>query len=93
MPTMKKPPSFLESLETALISGLNAAGIRAKVDWEPVPTTKLWRLMVVASKFAALKHYERQDLVWRIASQTLDRDQQLMISMIITMTPDEAAGR
>ncbi len=93
MATVKNPPTFLHRLKTALTDGLRAAGITAAVDSEPVPTTKLHRVMILAPKFKALKHTERQDLVWRIAEQTLSRDEQLKISMILTLTPDEAEGK
>jgi len=67
MPKVKSAPAFLERLETALVEGLKTSGIAAEVDSEPVPTTKLHRVMVLAPKFRALKHTERQNLVWRIA--------------------------
>ena len=93
MTKVKNPPAFLGRLNAALIKGLGAAGIAAKVDTEPVPTTKLHRVMVLAPKFKVLKHTERQNLVWRIAEQTLSRDEQLKISMILTLTPAETEGR
>lgn len=92
MAKVKNPPAFLERLKKALVDGLGAVGIVADVDSEPVPTTKLHRLMVLAPKFKALKHTERQDLVWRIAEQTLSREDQLKVSMILTLTPAEADG-
>jgi hypothetical protein len=86
-------PAFLGRLKTALVDGLKVGGIAADVDSEPVPTTRLHRVMVLAPKFKALKHTERQNLVWRIAEQTLGPEEQLKISMILTLTPDEAAGK
>jgi len=86
-----KPP-FLTQLRNALVDDLAKAGIRAKVELEPVPTTRLHRVFVFAPEFQALKHSERQNLVWRIADRVLDGDQQLLISMIITLTPNEAKG-
>ena len=92
MAKMNKRPVFLAQLKDALIGDLAKAGIRARVELEPVPTTRLHRVYVFASEFAALKHSERQNLVWRIADRVLDADQQLLISMIITLTPNEAKG-
>ena len=92
MAKVKNPPAFLDRLRVALVTGLKASGIQAEVDSESVPTTKLHRVMVLAPKFKALKHSERQNLVWRIAEQTLAPDEQLKISMILTLTPDEAKG-
>lgn len=92
MARVKKSPAFLARLMKALVQGLKASGITAKVDSEPVPSTKLHRVIVLAPKFKALKHTERQNLAWRIAEQTLSADEQLKISMILTLTPEEAGG-
>lgn len=93
MATLTTSPAFVDRLKKAIVDGLKIAGIPAEVDSEPVPTTKLHRVIVLAPKFKALKHTERQDLVWRIAEQALSPDEQLRISMILTLTPDEAEGR
>ena len=93
MSKVKTAPAFLRRLETALVEGLKASGIAADVDSEHVPTTKLHRVTVLAPKFRALRPTERQNLVWRIAEQTLSPDEQLRISMILTLTPDELRGR
>jgi hypothetical protein len=85
---VKAPPSFLDRLKAALISALAANDIGAKVHTEGVPTTKLYRVAVLAPKFKALEHSERQNLVWRIADSALSPDEQLHISMILTLTPD-----
>jgi len=90
---VKKMPSFLDRLKTGLISSLDKNGIDADVDTEKVPTTKLYRVIVLAPKFKALKHSERQNLVWRIADSALSPDEQLHISMILTLTPDEVQER
>ena len=86
-------PAFVTQLKKALVDGLKASGIRAKVHTEPVPTTLLYRVTVVAPQFKAMKHSERQNLVWRIAERTLSPDDQLRVSMILTLTRNEAAGR
>lgn len=93
MVRMKNNPGFVDQLKKALVEGLAQGGIKAKVQVEPVRTTKLFRLLVLAPQFAALKHSERQDLVWRIAERVLSPEQQLQISMILTMTDKEAAGK
>ena len=92
MAKINRKPAFLTQLRSALVDDLAKAGIRAKVELEPVPTTRLHRVFVFATEFQALKHSERQNLVWRIADRVLDEDQQLLISMIITLTPNEAKG-
>lgn len=92
MANVKSMPAFLSTLRAALTKGLKAAGISAKIESEPIPGTKLHRVLVLAPKFKSLKPSERQDLVWRIADQVLTQEEQLRISMMLTMTPDEASG-
>lgn len=89
MATMKKP-LFVKRLKDALTEGLKNAGIVARVAYERVPTTKLYRFAVLAGKFESLTHSERQSLVWRIAEQALPPDEQILISKILTLTPEEA---
>lgn len=89
----KTAPGFLQRLKTALVGALQANGIAAKVDAERVPTTRLYRVMVLAPKFKELKHSERQNLVWRITDHAISPEEQMRISMILTLTPDEARGR
>lgn len=91
---VNKPPAFVRRLKDALTKDLGTAGIRrSKIDFEPVPSTKLYRFVVLAKGFEDMAHTERQDLVWRIADRVLDQDEQLRISMILTMTSDEYAPK
>jgi len=90
---VKAPPPFLVRLKTALIRALAANDISAKVRTERVPTTKLYRVAVLAPKFKEMKHSERQNLVWRIAERALSPEELLRVSMIFTLTPDEVKER
>ncbi len=92
MAKLKTAP-FGDELKDALADELRTVGIDADVSVESVPTTRLYRVLVLAPKFKALKHTERQNFVWRIAERVLAPDEQLRISMILTMTPDEAGGK
>jgi hypothetical protein len=85
-----KTPSFVTRLKNALISDLRTADIPARVAYERVPTTRLFRFAVLAERFDALPHSERQGLVWRIVERTLPPEEQLLISGILTLTPEEA---
>lgn len=85
-------PKFLAVLKKALVDELGAKGIDAKVHTEPVPTTQLHRVMVLAPQFEAMRHSERQSLVWRIAERAISPDDQLAISMILTLTPEDVEG-
>jgi hypothetical protein len=84
---------FERRLAQVLIEGLKIGGIRAKVETEPVPHTKLTRVLVTARAFDSLRPSERQDLVWRIVSRAFDPEDQFRISMILTLTPNELAGK
>ncbi len=87
-----RTPLHLKKLVTALQLGLREAGIRAEIETEPVQGTRLHRVYVVAPRFRSLRPSERQDLVWRIAQQVLTPEEQLRISMIMTVTRQELAG-
>ena len=79
-------------LTNALAAGLKSAGIQADIDTEPVRLTHLLRVYVVAKNFQEMRPSERQDLVWRIVDQALTPEEQLRISMILTLTPNELKG-
>jgi hypothetical protein len=83
---------FAVRLRGLLERGLGKAGIKAKVEVQRVPTTRLHRVLVVAEEFGKLRPSERQDLVWRIVGDDLSRDEQLRISMILTLSQSESAG-
>ncbi|HEY8668913.1 MAG TPA: hypothetical protein VIL86_19855 [Tepidisphaeraceae bacterium] len=93
MAKIKEAPHFLDRMKSALVEALKANGIPAEVRTEAVPTTRLYRVAVFARKFKALKHSERQSLVWRIVESALSPDEQLRISMILTLTPEEADSK
>jgi hypothetical protein len=87
-----KPRSFEQRLKDVLAAGLDVAGIEAEITTEPIRGTKLRRVLVIAEGFENLRPSERQDLVWRIVSQQFDNTEQLRISMILTLTPQEMRG-
>ncbi len=87
-----KAPPFVAKLRRGLKDDLEAAGISAKISSEPIPMTKLYRFMVLAGNFKKMSHSERQDLVWRIAKKSLQPQEELLVSMILTLTPEEASG-
>jgi hypothetical protein len=88
-----KTPTFVGRVKRALAEDLLKAGIAAEVIIEPISGTKLHRITVIAGKFAKLRFTERQAVVWRIIDRVLSRDEQLFISMVVTLTPGEAAGQ
>lgn len=89
MSRLRARNGFAARLEHILAVGLKTAGIDASIATEPVQGTRLHRVYVTAKKFANLRPTERQDLIWRIVGQSLGPDEQLRISMIYVVTPDE----
>jgi len=89
MPTLVADPPFVEKLTAALRSRLEKAGLNVDVSSEPVHFTKLYRFYVVSRNFKAMGQQERQKLVWHIVENVLSADEQLHVSMILTVTPDD----
>jgi acid stress-induced BolA-like protein IbaG/YrbA len=85
--------ALVDQIKLVLVHHLKEVGIQVKVTTEPVPLTKLRRVMVISQQFAKMRQSERQDLVWRIVTESLTYEQRLRISMIVTLTPNELAGR
>lgn len=79
-------------LHAALRRGLAVAGIDASVEIERVRSLRLYRVLVKSPDFDPLSITERQDLVWRIVRQSFTADEQLNISVILTLTPGELNG-
>lgn len=64
----------------------------AQVLLEPIrPATKLSGI-VVWNGFAKLDSFDRQSLLWRTIRARFDRDDQIMISGLIALTPAEYAA-
>lgn len=87
-----EPSTFAERVRTALVDGLHRVGIAAEVDIEPVPTTLLHRAMVVSSQWSEMDYMDRQEVVWRILDTAFSRDEQIHISTVTTLTPEELEG-
>jgi tRNA(Ser,Leu) C12 N-acetylase TAN1 len=87
------PGSFEQKLRKALREGLSAAGLDAEIGVEPIRGTKLRRVHVTSAAFEKLRPSERQDLVWRIVSFNFPQEDQLKISMILTLSPRELQGK
>lgn len=90
---VKTKKDAIKRLKTALAEELGSRGIEAEIDSERIPATKVHRIWVLSPKFKKMMHTERQDLVWRIADQVLSPAERLSISMIVTLTPEEAGDK
>jgi len=87
----RTPRGLIKRAIDAIQDGLTQMGISWNdVDWEKVQATKLHRIIVIASGFEHMPFTERQQVVWRIIERALSPKDQLMISMILTLTPEEA---
>lgn len=80
---------FQKRVRGVLSKGLAEAGIQATIRTEAIPQTKLTRVQIVSPTFRQLRHSERQDLVWRIIGQHFTANEQLHISMIMTLATQE----
>jgi 4'-phosphopantetheinyl transferase EntD len=80
-------------LANVLRDGLRKVGIDAEVDTEAVPDTLLHRAIALSSQWERLSYGDRQEVVWRILDTAFSRDEQLHISSVTTLTPDELEGR
>jgi hypothetical protein len=90
MPSVELDP-FVIRVVRAIGEGLARVGVRsANVDYKKVRGTKLYRFIVVSKKFKSMDFSERQHVVWRIVERDLPPRDTQRISMILTLTPDEA---
>jgi hypothetical protein len=87
-----KLPPLTSRLRSALAEGLATAGIKAQIEIESIRGTKLQRVTILSKGFEKLRPSERQDLVWRILTPDLTREDQLQISAIYTFAPSELRG-
>ena len=92
MANAKDRPVFLTRLTGALVDTLKASGIKAHLNTQRVPGTRLYRVRVISPQFKRMYHSERQSLVWRITERVISWDDQMRISMILTLTGEEAKG-
>ncbi len=84
--TVKKiiPKGFKE-LRTALKKQLGAS----KVNFEPVPKSKLFRVVVVADRFKRVPQLKRLDRIWDVVDNKLQPESKLRISLVFAFTSDE----
>jgi hypothetical protein len=91
--TRKQSPVLRDRVVAVLKQGLKRAGFGVDaIETEPIKGTKLFRVTLIAKGFEKIWVTERQDLVWRILNRELTPDQQLRISMVLTLAPSEAVA-
>jgi len=59
------------------------------VEYEPVNDAGRYRFAVVSPRFENMAHLERQDAIWPIVDQTLDRAATIDVSLILAYAPTE----
>ena len=82
--TLKRPPSFVTALESALRRELP----KAEVTTEHVRGRR-YRFIIVWPGFDGVGHPERQRRVWKVAESVVPRGDLLDVGMILTIAPDE----
>ena len=85
--TLKRPPSFVTALESAL----RRAMPKAEVTIEHVRGRR-YRFVVVWHGFTGVGHPERQRRVWKTAETVVPRDDLIDVGMILTIAPEELPG-
>jgi hypothetical protein len=85
MADLNSTPGFVGQLCQALRTELDLLGFPAKIDAEAVPHTPRYRFFVESRAFDKLPHSERQAMVWQIAQRVLSPEDQLRVSMILTL--------
>jgi stress-induced morphogen len=81
---MKRLPNFIANLRDRLVKELGG-----EVEVDPSDDGRSYTLWVFSEKFTAQTHLQRQDLVWSIVDQELDREESLKITLIMTFAPGE----
>jgi len=83
-------PPFVSSLLSAFERRF--PGVTTEVERVRAAGMNYYRIGLVSGLFEDIPLMKRQDIVWDIASATVDREEMLKISMIVAMTPDELHG-
>ena len=78
-------PAYVGKLTTALEQALPGAA----VSHEHVYNDR-YRFIVVWDQFHPMGHPDRQDLVWKVVSDTLEGAELVKVSMILAMDVEEA---
>jgi acid stress-induced BolA-like protein IbaG/YrbA len=63
----------------------------AKIELEPAEPADKVAGFLVWSGFAGMEQLKRQDRLWRVLKKGLSRNEQLQITAILTVTPEEWA--
>ena len=87
------PPFQAKRIREILRESLAIGGITAEIESEPVPLTRLHRFWVISEQFRRMRVAERQAYIWQLVRNTLKPEEQLRISMILPLTPEEYEGR
>jgi hypothetical protein len=91
----KAPPSgvvVVRKLAAAIKRVFGDLRLKVEVSSEVVPGTKLRRVYVVAPSFRRMEFMERQNFIWRIANNALTPRELMMITMILTLTPQDVTA-
>lgn len=85
--------ALANKLADGLSQYMEGSGIQqVRYEWEDIPGTRMLRFYVTSPTYRNLFHGDRQSLIWRAVPALLTQGEMLRISMIVTLTPEEAAG-
>jgi acid stress-induced BolA-like protein IbaG/YrbA len=63
----------------------------AEIELEPAPPAQKVAGFLVWSGFQGMEQLKRQDRLWRVLKKGLSKNEQLQITAILTVTPEEWA--
>ncbi len=93
MAAAKSDMTFDRKVKRILRKGLRERGIEhVRIASEPSFGGKMRRFCIVAQDFELLLFSEQQEIVWRILSEALPREELVQITTVLTLTPKEAKG-
>lgn len=79
-----------DAVADVCIEALEAGGDRdVFCRWEVVPDTLFIRVYVVSKLFRSMPIYERQNFVWQLAFQRVDRGLVHHVATLAALTPEE----
>ena len=85
----QKSQPLATRLREVLVRGLNEVGITAEIETEPIRGTRLCRALVISPQFEDMWLSERQAVVWDIIGRSFPVEDQIRISIVVTLTPEE----
>jgi hypothetical protein len=81
---MNATPDGITRLRDRIVKDLEA-----EVDVEASDEARSFTVWVTSPRFSSLTHLQRQDLLWAIVDETCDREESMLITLIMAFAPGE----